>query len=253
MGSSARFTLVLLLIFVLGTALLLDNKDKKKNADKTKDQSHLSINGSTATAPPFLVTETPEMGAPYDPHGPLAGRQPAAGRPPAVVEHDPSTGETRVPLVARPVAPPTAPLPAGSRKATVQPGDSWWRVAKREMGSAKHINALRRANPGVEMLQPGQEVVVPGVGEAAPAVAAREPDAPAQPVAVREPGASPPATASRLPRTHVVRDGETLWIIARLHYGKGSLWYLIADRNGLSDTDRLKTGMKVEIPSPSSH
>jgi len=55
------------------------------------------------------------------------------------------------------------------------------------------------------------------------------------------PGAS--ATGS-----YVVQPGDTLQAIAARLYGNPSLWFVIADANGLTGTEALKAGTRLEIP-----
>ncbi|MET3517893.1 YD repeat-containing protein, partial [Pseudacidovorax sp. 1753] len=54
---------------------------------------------------------------------------------------------------------------------------------------------------------------------------------------------------SSSPGTYAVGAGDTLQSIARGAYGDQSLWYLIADANGLSGNGDLKSGQVLTIPS----
>lgn len=47
---------------------------------------------------------------------------------------------------------------------------------------------------------------------------------------------------------HLVKDGETLNLIAAKEYGDPKLWRLIADKNNLKDPLGLEIGMLLEIP-----
>ena len=49
--------------------------------------------------------------------------------------------------------------------------------------------------------------------------------------------------------SYVVRSGDTLQSIARAVWGDGSLWYLIADANGLSASSALVAGQTLVIPN----
>ncbi|SDJ82379.1 LysM peptidoglycan-binding domain-containing protein, partial [Variovorax sp. OV700] len=51
------------------------------------------------------------------------------------------------------------------------------------------------------------------------------------------------------PGTYAVATGDTLQSIARGAYGDASLWYLIADANGLSSDADLRTGQVLRIPT----
>lgn len=49
-------------------------------------------------------------------------------------------------------------------------------------------------------------------------------------------------------RTHVVREGETLPLIAWDAYADAAKWRVIADRNGLSQTRDLPAGLVLQLP-----
>lgn len=51
------------------------------------------------------------------------------------------------------------------------------------------------------------------------------------------------------PGTRTVGAGETLQSIAKSAYGDSSLWYLIADANGLSGDRDLRVGQTLTVPS----
>lgn len=49
--------------------------------------------------------------------------------------------------------------------------------------------------------------------------------------------------------THIVQANETLQSIALSIYGDSSLWYLIADANGLTGNDQLVSGLRLTTPN----
>ncbi|SAL10824.1 LysM peptidoglycan-binding domain-containing protein [Caballeronia telluris] len=51
------------------------------------------------------------------------------------------------------------------------------------------------------------------------------------------------------PGTWTVRDGDTLQSIASALWGDATLWYLLADANGLQGTDVLKAGQTLSVPN----
>lgn len=48
-------------------------------------------------------------------------------------------------------------------------------------------------------------------------------------------------------KTHIVKSGDTLWMIAQKEYGSGSRWKEIADKNGVKDPKRLQVGQRLVL------
>jgi YD repeat-containing protein len=53
------------------------------------------------------------------------------------------------------------------------------------------------------------------------------------------------------PQQHVVSSGDTLPSIAQMYYGDASLWYLVAEANGLSGAEELRSGQTLHVPTSS--
>jgi nucleoid-associated protein YgaU len=109
----------------------------------------------------------------------------------------------------------------------VQPGDSWWKLARRYLESGSRWHELVSLNPGVavpaDLLIRGSTIVVPTNG------------------------------ASRAPvlETLTVQRGDTLWSLSRVHLGRGSYWPRLAHANPqLSDYLHLLVGSELHLPSP---
>lgn len=49
---------------------------------------------------------------------------------------------------------------------------------------------------------------------------------------------------------HTFKDGETLWFLAQVYYGKGEDYTRIIEANQLKSADRVRDGQKLTIPSP---
>ncbi|MBI3899425.1 MAG: LysM peptidoglycan-binding domain-containing protein [Gammaproteobacteria bacterium] len=58
-----------------------------------------------------------------------------------------------------------------------------------------------------------------------------------------------PDYPSKTPGTYVVNAGDTLQSIASAVWGDASLWYLIADANGLTGSEALPAGTRLAIPN----
>ncbi len=118
----------------------------------------------------------------------------------------------------------------------VQPGETWSGLARRYYGDASRVDLLRQANEDRELLVAGEEIFVPvfDIPGASPS----------------RPAAAPTAERAGA-RTYVVREGDSLWKIAKEHYGKGSRFMEIfeANRDVLDDVDAtLVPGTRLRIP-----
>jgi len=71
-----------------------------------------------------------------------------------------------------------------------------------------------------------------------------------QPVAVAAKKETRPQTKPQ-PRVHVLKRGETLWVLAQKYLGSGTRWREIANLNGIKDSQvrRLPVGMQIKIPT----
>jgi nucleoid-associated protein YgaU len=61
---------------------------------------------------------------------------------------------------------------------------------------------------------------------------------------------TPPAGDSAYTQWYEVKSGDTLWKIAKEHYGDGSLYTDIfkANQDILEDPDKIKVGQKLRLP-----
>ena len=146
--------------------------------------------------------------------------------------------------VSRPVAVPS-PVPVNVVKkpvsskldtVTVRENDSLWSIASRHLGSGLRWSELLKVNPGLSersILQPGQVLKIPTEG-----VVAKRPVAPVTPAV------SVPAGF----RSVVIREGDTLYDLAKAQLGSGLRWAEIRDANPGLNPDRLPVGKKILIP-----
>jgi LysM repeat protein len=116
-------------------------------------------------------------------------------------------------------------LPAASDVMyTVRSGDSAWTIAKKHHIS--HLALLRENGLGTkQILQPGQQLVIPGV-----------------------PGpkaSSSRSSAARAEQVHVVRQGDSLWLIARRYEVTVRA---LAKANNLRTSAVLRVGSRLKIP-----
>jgi nucleoid-associated protein YgaU len=139
---------------------------------------------------------------------------------------------------------------------TWKAGDTFPALAQRFYGDPSRLATLKRLNEGRSEVQPGERVLIPifdldaaqpaAQPAAVPAVASKETPSAAVPAAA---GKTEPAKPSGA-RTHVVKEGESLWKIAKQELGSGARWNEIytANRDVLSSPEALHTGQKLRIP-----
>jgi LysM repeat protein len=147
------------------------------------------------------------------------------------------------PAAATGPAAAAAPAAASSgRKYTVKDGDSYYTIARDQLGNAGRFKELEKlAGIPARDLRVGTVITLPATG------AARTSGSPST--------TRSPATTTSIPagaKVHVVRDGETLGAISRRHLGTSSRWREIAKANGISDAANLRVGQKLVIPGVST-
>ena len=215
-------------------------------------------------------------------HAPLTAE---VQKPAAAQNAQPTVGQATTPAVLDSVvdtaaapkpAPATPSIPAGSILKTTEglqesfmadamfytwkSGDTFPALAQRFYGDPSRLATLKRLNEGRSEVQPGERVLVPifdldaAQPSAALAVAPKETHAAAVPASA--PKTSAPAGATSSPsgpsgaRTHVVKEGESLWKIAKQELGSGARWNEIyeANRDVLPTPESLHTGQKLRVP-----
>ena len=125
---------------------------------------------------------------------------------------------------------------------TVQAGDTFARLARIYYGDVRHAAAIREANPQIvdpTSIAVGTVVYIPEIEE------------PTSPVPSRR--VSPAARPSQpSARTYTVREGDSLYGIARDKLGAGSRWEELYKLNKAAIGDnpaRLKVGQVLTLPS----
>jgi nucleoid-associated protein YgaU len=113
---------------------------------------------------------------------------------------------------------------AGTERIEVQPGQSWWKLAAVYLGDGARWPELRKLNAAggpPELLKSGSSVVVP--------------------VAANRPRVSTPVIE--------VRQGDSLWSLAKEHFGRGALWVCLAAANPhIGDYTHLAVGTLLSVP-----
>jgi len=160
------------------------------------------------------------------------------------------------------VAADTKPVAAAATAPTtrtikVQANDSITSIAQRELGNPSRFNEILDANPGLvpSKLKKGMEIKIPVAAPASP-VASTAKSTPKStsgstlPAANATPLSAVPAP-EKSERVYVVKSGDTLSTIAAHELGSKAKWQEIqkANEDVLHGSDKLKVGMKLQIPS----
>lgn len=171
----------------------------------------------------FPHTSTPDMGGPPPPTSPAPAPNVPVSPPPPLPPHHTPPSPPAPPNPPAPPAPPTPPpsAPIGGGSVTVQPGDSLYQIAGRELGNPNLYPLIEAANPGAigpnGLIMPGQVLHIPQLP-------------------------APPAHST----TQVVQPGQDLWEIAG---GNPALVDQIAALNHLSDPNLIEVGQVLIIPA----
>ena len=124
---------------------------------------------------------------------------------------------------------------AGGRSYTVADGDSYFTIARDQLGDSSRWQELQRLN-GIDPydLRVGTQISLP----------ASRPQRTTSGAATRR---DIPAGA----RTHTVRSGEYLSDIALEHLGSATRWRTIAEANNIADPTKVRVGQVLVIPQAS--
>jgi nucleoid-associated protein YgaU len=120
---------------------------------------------------------------------------------------------------------------------TVQAGDSYYRIAQKELGNASRWKEIEKLNPDIEPseLHVGQVIKLPskqgGPDDAGP-----------------DSGHGSGADGGGSDHVHVVAQGETLGEISKQYYGTSSHWRDIVKANPGVDPEALRPGTRLTMP-----
>lgn len=142
---------------------------------------------------------------------------------------------------------------------TWKEGDTYRLIAERYYGNKEKFTVLRRSNEGRTDVKPGQNIFVPVFDTDAYAAVPIDPagSTPSAPDANKTPkvkkGADAAAKESPKPsgkKVHVVKEGESLWKIAKEELGSGSRWKEIYEVNKdvLASPEAVHKGIRLRIP-----
>ena len=146
----------------------------------------------------------------------------------------------------------------------VQPGDSVSSIARDQLGSMEHSQAIIDANniKDANTIEVGQTLIIPDVAGQVETTDNDEGATPSpKPSAAMMKKAdevmdkektdskmTPAMTISITGSTYTVKKGDHLWDIAKRAYGDGNKYTLIIEANTLRNPDRLEEGTVLKLP-----
>lgn len=205
-----------------------------EQAAKSESPSHYPLNlppASLATPKPMVAPSSGSLRSDELKPAPSALLPAPHAYAPATRNNFPSRLSPFVPrdtIVPRSPVPsvPLAVLASSVHREKVQQGDSWWRLASRYLGKGSRWAELLRVNPGLSQdphkLMAGTLVFVPK-------------------------GVRP---KKALPGPQIlVRKGDTLWSLAREHFGCAQSWPQLAAANPeITNFTKLQIGSQLNLP-----
>lgn len=259
MGKVEKYIVLSVLLVIVGilvVSLTVDdplNKDKVAFAGETSPRSpDVSAPGATPPISPIGPSDAADT-SPSKPAGAAPSTTLSMSVTPPATESKPAMMAIPQGAILKTTEGLQDSFMPDMKFYTWQAGDTFPILAQRFYGDASRLATLRRVNEGRFDVQPGERVLIPiydldgaiptygvppAVAGAAPAKAAITTPAPAK------------ADASGTPRVHLVKEGESLWKIAKQELGAGSRWKEIydANRDVLTSPEALHTGIKLRIP-----
>lgn len=124
-------------------------------------------------------------------------------------------------------------------------GDTWNAVAQRLYGDKSMAQLLQQFNEGSDYRAPGESILVPVFdGRESSRIAKDEQSSGSKQASKDE------ELSEERGNLYRVEDGDSLWVISKKVYGKGSQWEKIfeANKDVLDSPDDVKPGMGLRIP-----
>jgi nucleoid-associated protein YgaU len=250
MGKVEKFIVLSVLLVIVGilvVSLTMDDPLKSPKSENAVQAADSQTHGAGTSATPIVP----------DP----AAKSATAPTKDAMPQTTLSVAVTPPPPVLEPAIPPGSILKTADGLSsayesdlkfyTWQSGDTYPNLSQRFYGDMSHVAMLKRVNEGHSDVQPGDRVLVP----------IYDLDAPRKSTVVDTQVAAPPPLAQPVvpttktapaggPKSHVVKEGESLWKISKAELGSGARWKEIfdANRDVLSSPEAVHTGQTLRIP-----
>jgi len=179
---------------------------------------------------PSIPPTTPTMISPVAPVDVFHSSKPAAARNLFSSVTPVAPVESIRPLPSTPsLAPVTG---AAQRTIVVKSGDSLWKLAEQNLGGGSRWPELRAANPSIanpNLIRAGDHLILPATA--------------VTPVLIHAQSGSAASTIK-------LQKGDTLWSVARSHFGHGASWTCIARANAsIADPNLIFAGQLLLVPN----
>jgi nucleoid-associated protein YgaU len=176
--------------------------------------------------------------------GPVIGPAPQVGPAPPVGPPAPGPTAREAPRQWPEIVQPPAPAGTPPMHYTVAKGDTLTAISRRFYGDATMVRSIVAANGAAirnpNLIKVGQKIFLPAKGSVN-----------VQPASHVAPLAAAGSTVSVRPSTYKVKKGDSLFLIAKRVYGRGSAWVKIykANQDKIKNPDRVREGLVLRIPS----
>jgi nucleoid-associated protein YgaU len=270
-------SVLFLIALILVVSLTVDDPlDKSRVVEAGAPKGRPATTQTNVQPGGDVIAALPDSGKPGE-------AQPDANKPqpgvaPGTLSVLVDTNPTPVPQVAPtppagpataliPTPPPAPVLPAGAllktsegledsilkdmKLYTWKEGDTYRVIANKYYGEGQKFTVLRRSNEGRTDLQPGDKIFIPVFDSEAASVTPPLAKGSAKGTTVAtDPTAKKEAAKPSSGKVHVVKDGESLWKIAKQELGNGSRWEEIYELNKdvIPASKAVHIGLRLRIP-----
>jgi nucleoid-associated protein YgaU len=237
-GKTTRLALVIVLLFIVGAAVLLEERNRDETVEIASSQTPLKVN--TGPNDPLAQwgfrPENSFHGTDPDP----ANETGTSSRSTDRTRDEPvSRTRSEEPSAPRRSDPPSQPPGSGGEYRVVT-GDTLGAISRRVYGSQRHWRRILEANrdrlSSPERLRPGMILILPESGSTIESM---------PPTAVRRSEPSEMVKGGKV--FHLVQNNERLWDIARRYYGSGAYWRTIVDLNPGLDPSKMRVGREILV------
>ncbi|HVP10152.1 MAG TPA: LysM peptidoglycan-binding domain-containing protein [Phycisphaerae bacterium] len=234
----------------------------RENIEKAVQLATTSTSTGGASADGARRTAAGSSGSPSDESQPSRPESRISSTERKEAEDSKETKAATPATESRVAAAPSANTPSGwPKQHKIASGETIATLAQHYYGDSSGVSEILAANPQVNprRLKVGDTIVIPAPKGKASAAAKSESKQPetgekaknARPAEVAKTGSAVKLTAASSSKTYQVREGDTLFSIAKAVCGNGARWSEIYELNKTTlknDPQHLKPGMVLKLP-----